>query len=333
VRTHPTDGGDGWIKLHRRLWKNPRSRDPAWVTVWVYLLTHATHKPRRVNFDGRDVPLQPGQLVTGRHAIATATGVHESKVRRVLKIMVRDQQIDQHAGVKGSIITVRNWSRYQASDHLPDQPAASNRPATAPKPAREMTSKRSAKCVGKAGRNTRRAEKVTSKATNDGSPHPQKTTTNKKARRDGHTHNRHTLAEVKKEAECAGLPDSEARACFHYWTHREWRDKSGKSVSVAYAVNTWTPKALPRRSPVHAARATPANRQRWQIGKDLDSVKKQREQVWYRLRRAVSEKRGGATDDEIQKQWRKDGKPEDVALYDSLTKRRAELKKELDDLV
>ena len=104
---------NGWVKLHRSLLKHPRINDPHWLAVLVYLLLKATHQNYPVKFDGRIVRLQPGQLVTGRSAIAAATGVHEAKVKRLLALMKADQQIDQQAGVKGSIITVRNWHAYQ----------------------------------------------------------------------------------------------------------------------------------------------------------------------------------------------------------------------------
>jgi len=120
----------GWISLWRRLWDNPRSADSEWLAVWVYILTHATHRVIKKVFDGKIVELQPGQLITGRHTIADATGVNESKVTRVLTILKTDQQIDQQAGVKGSIITVLNWQRYQKSDQEIDQRVTSDRPAT-----------------------------------------------------------------------------------------------------------------------------------------------------------------------------------------------------------
>ena len=121
---------NGWVKLHRRLLDNPRSGDPEWVAVWVYLLLNATHQPYRVNFDGHIIELQPGQLVSGRLAIADATGVHESKVKRILAAMKTDQQIDQQAGVHGSIFTVRNWQTYQNCDQQNGQQVTSDRPAS-----------------------------------------------------------------------------------------------------------------------------------------------------------------------------------------------------------
>ena len=124
----------GWIKLHRRMLDNPRVTDPEWLAVWVYLLLSATHQPRKLDFDGRMVEWRPGQFITGRLAIATATGVHESKVKRILAMMKSDQQIDQQAGVKGSMFTVRNWSKFQDNDQQNDQQLTSDRPASDQRP-------------------------------------------------------------------------------------------------------------------------------------------------------------------------------------------------------
>lgn len=120
----------GWVCLHRQLMDHPRFRDPDWVSVWICILLKATHQPFRVTFDGREVELRPGQFVTGRNALSEATGVHASKIRRVLAVLKNDQQIELQAGVKGSIVTVLNWGLYQTSDQRPGQQVANNRPTT-----------------------------------------------------------------------------------------------------------------------------------------------------------------------------------------------------------
>ena len=120
----------GWIKLHRRLLDNPRATDPEWLSVWIYLLLNATHQPQKMNFDGKIVELQPGQLITGRFAIAKATGVSDAKVYRVLETLKNEQQIEQLAGVKGSMFTVSNWREYQETEQQTEQRLNSNRTAT-----------------------------------------------------------------------------------------------------------------------------------------------------------------------------------------------------------
>tara|TARA_R110000824_G_scaffold401783_1_gene616197 strand:- start:22585 stop:23241 length:657 start_codon:yes stop_codon:yes gene_type:complete len=120
---------NGWIKIHRKLWQNPRAADPDWIAVWLYLLSHAAHKSVRVLFKGEVHELKPGQLVTGRKLIALNTGVHESKVFRVLKVLESEQQIEQRPSSTSSMITVRKWAEHQCDEQQNEQQVNSNRTA------------------------------------------------------------------------------------------------------------------------------------------------------------------------------------------------------------
>lgn len=120
----------GWIKSYRKIWDNPRSRDPHWMSVWNYILHHAAFAPCKDVFDGRVIELKPGQLVTGRHEIAKFTGVDDSKVWRVLEQLKNEQQIEQQPGRKCSIITVLNWSEYQSAEQQTEQQLSNSRAAT-----------------------------------------------------------------------------------------------------------------------------------------------------------------------------------------------------------
>lgn len=115
----------GWICLHRKLTLHGRFSDPDWLSVWIYLLLNATHKPCQVVFDGRPITLKPGQLVSGRNTISKTTGVHPSKVYRVLKTLKAEQQIEQQGGTKNSLFTVVNWELYQKSGQQIEQQTSS----------------------------------------------------------------------------------------------------------------------------------------------------------------------------------------------------------------
>ena len=195
----------GWIALHRRLLENPRFRDPEWLAVLVYLLLNATHQRRKMNFDGKLVELKPGQLITGRHAIAAATGVHESKVKRVLSVMKTDQLIDQQAGARGSIFTVRNWATYQNFDQLDGQEMTSQRPAS--------------------------DQLVTTN--NNG--------TREQLDKDSHTAVEPSLEEVVKESVAAGQTADEAVRFFHFWCERSW-SRNGVPIDWRANLRTWTPQ-------------------------------------------------------------------------------------------
>lgn len=122
---------EGWIKLHRKIWDNPIvTKDPEHLAVWVWLLTNASHKPHPAMFNGEKITLEAGQLITGRKQIATATGVSESKVKRILSLFKSDQQIDQQTNGHGSLISIVRWVEYQKSDQQNDQPMANQWPTS-----------------------------------------------------------------------------------------------------------------------------------------------------------------------------------------------------------
>lgn len=124
----------GWVKAWRKIEDHPCYKDSEWVHVWLHLLLNATHQPWRISYCGKEITLQPGQLVTGRHSISESTGVHDSKVKRILTRLENDQQITRERSNKSSIITIVNWHLYQTidqqSDQQNDQLLTSQRPAT-----------------------------------------------------------------------------------------------------------------------------------------------------------------------------------------------------------
>lgn len=108
--------GKGWIKAHRSWLDNPViMKDPDHVAVWVYLNLSATHKEMTADFGGKVITLMPGQLITGRDAIASRTGVNSYKVERVLKRLISAQLITQQTCSKGRLISLINWKSEQES--------------------------------------------------------------------------------------------------------------------------------------------------------------------------------------------------------------------------
>lgn len=113
---------NGWIKLHRCLLHNPIvMKDADHLAVWCYILLEATHQEYPKLFNGKKIMLQPGQLITGRKVIAETLGVQESKVKRILIEFESDQQIDRQRGNKSSLISIKNWDKYQGDDQQVDQ--------------------------------------------------------------------------------------------------------------------------------------------------------------------------------------------------------------------
>lgn len=121
---------DGWVKIHRKIWDNPRSRDPEWTAVWLWMICRASRGGADVLWKGNRITLLPGQFTAGREQIAKDTGVNASKVKRIISCLKTDQQIDQQTSNLCSLFSITKWVDYQINDQQDGQPVTSNRPAT-----------------------------------------------------------------------------------------------------------------------------------------------------------------------------------------------------------
>lgn len=100
---------------------SPLVSRPAWAWLWVVLLLLANHEDGdRLIWNGKTMELRGGQFITGRKKLAQLCGISESMVERVLKYLETEQQIEQQKTTKYRLITIQNWSKYQAKDNKSD---------------------------------------------------------------------------------------------------------------------------------------------------------------------------------------------------------------------
>lgn len=108
------DGDGGFVKIYRSIWQHPRASNPSWLAVWVWLLSHAAYQEREAIWCGKKITLQPGQIVTGSMKIGRATGVPASTVRRILKMLNDEGEVEQQTSSASSLISVTNWFKFQS---------------------------------------------------------------------------------------------------------------------------------------------------------------------------------------------------------------------------
>lgn len=120
--------GSGWIKIHRSMLDNPVvMKDSDHCMLWMLLLLNATHKPHDTLFGGKRITLQPGQLITGRKKLARELRVNEHKIDRMLRAFKNEQQIEQQSKPYGSLITIKNWHKYQDIEQQNEQQMSNQR--------------------------------------------------------------------------------------------------------------------------------------------------------------------------------------------------------------
>ncbi len=117
----------GWIKLYRSLSEKGWYVKSEYVHLWVHLLMKANHKDAEFWFNGANIKIKRGQMVTGRKALSRETGISESKIERILKCFESEQQIEQQTNNRSRLISISYFDKYQATEQPTTQQTDSNR--------------------------------------------------------------------------------------------------------------------------------------------------------------------------------------------------------------
>ena len=86
------------------------------VHLWTHLLLKANHSTREFMWNGSIIKIDRGSFVTGRKKLSLETGINESKIFRLLKLFKSEQQIEQQANNRNTIITILNYDSFQAGE-------------------------------------------------------------------------------------------------------------------------------------------------------------------------------------------------------------------------
>jgi len=111
----------GWIKLHRQIVNSSKFADPDILRLWILCLTKASHKETVVVIDKREVPLTPGQFITGRFSLhqdynallSPRKKIPETTLWNWLKRLESWGDLDIKTTNKYSVVTVLKWNDYQ----------------------------------------------------------------------------------------------------------------------------------------------------------------------------------------------------------------------------
>ena len=104
---------DGWIKIHKSIWRNPWMYRPKILAVWLYILCHVEWRPTDVVFEGQRITLHPGQGLFKVIDIANDLRIPETTARRIVNLLKSEGQIGVQASPRNTVITVVNWKKYQ----------------------------------------------------------------------------------------------------------------------------------------------------------------------------------------------------------------------------
>lgn len=110
----------GYIKLWRSLDQTAFFRDSYAVHLAVYLLIKANHQPSKTLFNKELLEIKRGQCITGRFALAQATGINPSTIREKLDLLRKLNFLDIKSTNKFSLITIIKYRDYQSEEEKND---------------------------------------------------------------------------------------------------------------------------------------------------------------------------------------------------------------------
>lgn len=119
----------GHVAIFRSLLNAKWAEDTAKLSLWIRLLSQARHKPKRVEFSGVSWDLREGQLVTKAGVLARklkdSKGKEktEKQIRDMLDFFESEGMISRTGTRHGTVITITNYSQYQANFEVTNQVA------------------------------------------------------------------------------------------------------------------------------------------------------------------------------------------------------------------
>lgn len=128
----------GFVRLDRAAFEHPMLRDPKRFRAWFWMVAKACWKPRKYDINGKVIDLNRGQFVASRNQLAKEWDWSPSAVERFLTRLETEQMIGRETGQGRSIITIRNYNRFNPIESLSGQ---DNGQATGQAPDRHRTAK------------------------------------------------------------------------------------------------------------------------------------------------------------------------------------------------
>ncbi len=108
----------GFALFHRKIMDCGFYKDSQAVHLWFHLVMKATHKPIVANTEFGDFQLDRGQFITGRHKLASETGILPDRIQYLLRKFVSMEMISTVSNRKFTVISILKYDEYQA-DYLP----------------------------------------------------------------------------------------------------------------------------------------------------------------------------------------------------------------------
>lgn len=112
------DENGTYILLYRKLQNTSFYKDSYALHLAIHCLLKAGRFPKQVTVGNQVINLERGQFITGRHTLYLETGIKESTIRNKLSLLSKVGFLDIKTTTKYSIITIKNYDKYQLKKEI-----------------------------------------------------------------------------------------------------------------------------------------------------------------------------------------------------------------------
>ena len=112
---------EGWIALHRKIFDSKDFNNQLEVSVFLYLVAMASHKPVGVIYRKKKLNLKRGEVSIAYKDLAKKFDISERKVRTIIKNLVHTGNLNQTLTHNLSIYSIVKYSKYQDLPPKTDQ--------------------------------------------------------------------------------------------------------------------------------------------------------------------------------------------------------------------
>ena len=105
--------GNGYIKMYRKLLTSAVFQSEKLLKVWIWCLIRANWHEATCFFEGKEIPLEIGQFITGRYTGSEECGLNSSTFYKCIKKLEEIGNISIKSDNKKSILTIVNYAIYQ----------------------------------------------------------------------------------------------------------------------------------------------------------------------------------------------------------------------------
>lgn len=103
----------GWVKLHRRLKETSFYKRSVVVHLFIHLLLSANQEKKKFYWNGEEIEVLPGQLITGREELSKQTGISPQSIRTAMMVLKSTSTLTIKSTNRFSLITISKWHEYQ----------------------------------------------------------------------------------------------------------------------------------------------------------------------------------------------------------------------------